>query len=239
MSVFIAAASPPSFGALLRAAIVAGLAAGLVAGLFHLVVTEPVIDRAIALESQLADTGPSEPPIVDRPTQKAGLLVGFVALGLVWGTLLAVAHRVGDRWVPGATPAGRALTLGGLAYWAAGIMPFLASPADPPGVGDPATIGARQAVYVAALVASVAGAALAIAAGRSAGGPFGWARTLAVVAVLSLALLLLLPRPATGGDMPADLVLGFRALSAAGLTLFWGALALVYAYGVTRTERAG
>ena len=41
---------PLTFGTILKAALIAGLAAGLTAALFHLVFTEPLIDRAIALE---------------------------------------------------------------------------------------------------------------------------------------------------------------------------------------------
>jgi hypothetical protein len=86
----------PSFGTILKAAILAGLLAGLTAAVFHLFATEPVIESAIALEEQHeADHGmPMEEPVVSRSVQRGGLVVGFIAYGLIWSTLFAVIYRV-------------------------------------------------------------------------------------------------------------------------------------------------
>ncbi|HEY3229683.1 MAG TPA: CbtA family protein, partial [Roseiflexaceae bacterium] len=43
-----------TLGRVLLYAVIAGLTAGLLVTLFHAVITEPVIDRAIALEEQAA-----------------------------------------------------------------------------------------------------------------------------------------------------------------------------------------
>ncbi|MFN0072918.1 MAG: CbtA family protein, partial [Chloroflexota bacterium] len=65
------------FGTILKAALIAGLAAGLTASVFHLIFTEPLIDRAIALEvHEHVAEGAHEPALVSRDTQRKGLVVG-------------------------------------------------------------------------------------------------------------------------------------------------------------------
>ena len=80
-----------TLGRVLLYAVIAGLAAGLLVTIFHAIVTEPVIDRAIALEEQAAANNPMpatdqhEEPIVSRAFQKsAGLLLGYALYGLTW-----------------------------------------------------------------------------------------------------------------------------------------------------------
>src|SRR6266487_1863344 len=70
-----------TLGRVLLYAVIAGLTAGLLVTLFHAVITEPVIDRAIALEEQraaqnlTAEADHHEAPIVSREFQKSGGLV--------------------------------------------------------------------------------------------------------------------------------------------------------------------
>lgn len=223
-----------SLGTILKAALIAGLAAGLTVAIFHAVVTEPVIDRAIALEEQRhAAEGEHEEPIVSRQVQKGGLFVGFVMYGLVWSVLLGIIYRVAQRWLPAHGARGQRLLLALAGYWAVALFPFLKYPANPPGVGDPETIGYRQALYVAALALSILGALLALALARRSGaggsGARRWAAPLAFLAVFSAILYVAMPGNPDPVQMPAEIVTPFRALSLVGLTLFWAVLGVLFA----------
>lgn len=224
----------PSLGTVLKAALVAGLAAGLTVALFHAVVTEPVIDQAIVLEEQHGAAGHQvDAPLVSRDTQRKGLVVGFVLYGLVWASLLGVAyHLVRQRLaIAGGLKVALLVALAG--YWSVGLLPLLKYPANPPGVGDPETIAYRQALYVAFLGLSVAGTVVAVALGRRLGrgaAGSGLARLLTAALVVLVGVLLYAVMPANPDpvELPADLVSSFRALSLAGLTLFWVVLGLLF-----------
>lgn len=220
-----------SLGAALRYALVAGLAAGLAAALFHLVVTEPVIDQAITLEEALsAGEGPHEEPIVSRDGQRIGLVVGFVLYGLTWGLLVAVVYHGTQRWLPASSAALNGLALALAGYWALALLPFLKYPANPPGVGDPETIAQRQTLYLVFLVCSVIGVAVALAVGKLTGlGPLGWFGTLGALAAFGAALYLAAPAHSDAIRLPMEIVADFRVRSLAGLSLFWAVLGLIFA----------
>jgi predicted cobalt transporter CbtA len=89
-----------TLGRTLLYAIIGGLLAGMLVTVFHFVITEPVIDQAIALEEanaakeQAADPGHShteEAPIVSRDFQKTGgLLLGYLLYGLTWSLFFSL-----------------------------------------------------------------------------------------------------------------------------------------------------
>src|SRR6185312_4112823 len=97
-----------SFGAIVKSALVAGLAAGLIVAAVQYVWTEPVIDRAITLEEQLHAAGNAHtaagaqeaPPVVDRPTEKKGLFLGYTIYGLAWGLLFGAAYTIAQARLP-------------------------------------------------------------------------------------------------------------------------------------------
>src|SRR5262245_61007604 len=131
-----------------RAAILAGLVAAVLASAFHQILTESVIDRAIAAEEARAASQPGhahEAPVVSRGGQKIGLVVGLLIYGLVWGLLVGVGLSATRGWAPSGWSLGRrGLIVAGLAGWSVALFPFLKYPANPPGVGEPETIGYRQ-----------------------------------------------------------------------------------------------
>jgi predicted cobalt transporter CbtA len=153
------------FGTVLKGALIAGIIAGLCVAAFHFVLTEPLIERAIQLEEQLADQqGVHEhaAPVVSRPGQKIGLVVGYLIYGLSWALLFSAAyHGLQGRLATLGRWRG-ALVLAFLVYWSVVLVPFLKYPASPPGVGDPATVGYRQQLYFGILLLSTGGTALAV-----------------------------------------------------------------------------
>jgi cobyrinic acid a,c-diamide synthase len=122
----------------LLSAVAAGFIAGALAAVFHEVLTEPVIDRAIAVEEAREAAQPGhahEEPVVSRRGQKIGLVVGLLIYGTVWGLLVGIGVYLTRAWVPPDwSPGRRGLVVAVLAGWSVAVFPFLKYPANPPGV---------------------------------------------------------------------------------------------------------
>ena len=216
------------FYPVLKAALIAGLAAGLVLGLFHFLLTEPVLGRAIALEAQ---TAPSQTvPLVSRSLQKGMLIVGSALYGLLVGVIFALVFAVSERHLPGRWPDIKAVVLAGLLWWSVAFLPFLKYPANPPGVGDPDTAYFRQGIQLGFIVLSALAVAAAGAAYRLSGRRW---RNLALqrlglavglYGILVILLFVLMPANPDPITVPADLVWDFRILSLSGQTFFWAIL---------------
>jgi hypothetical protein len=92
-----------SLGAVLKAAVVAGLMAGAITTGLHSLLLEPLIERAIELEEHASQAHgkPSEDPVVDRPTQRWGLVLGFLLYGAMRGLLFGLVVYFGQSLRPG------------------------------------------------------------------------------------------------------------------------------------------
>jgi len=225
-----------SLGSVLKVAIVSGLVAGAVAAAFHSLLSEPLIDRAIQIEERLSqDRGEAvREPVVDRPTQHWGLLIGLLLYGITWGLLFGVAYYLTRSWQPSEwTESRRAVVAALLVGWSVAVVPFLKYPANPPGVGDPETMSYRQWLYLGFVGLSVAGVVLAVALRRVLSFPgrrsgkvrAPWPLVLAIYAIYAAAVYVLMPPNPDPVRMPAQLVWTFRGTSLAGLLLFWVVLA--------------
>lgn len=243
-----------------RSFLVSGLVAGLLAGIAAFVVAftlgEPRIDAAIALEEAAGhaaapadDTPADDEPahdgadaLVPRDTQSTwGLATGTLAAGVVLGglTALAAAAALG-RLGPLRPAAGTALVVL-LGFVSVALVPFLKYPATPPAVGDPETLGLRNATYFGFTGLCVLAAVAAVLVARrllaSAGG-YG-----AVVAGAATYLLLVVVAAATFpgidevGDVPAGLLWDFRVASLLVLATLWGTLGVALTGLVERDWR--
>lgn len=232
-----------STGSVLLAAILAGLLAGLVVAVFHTVATEPTIEQAIALEEahQAEMHGANaveEPPVVSRDVQRVGLVIGYVFYGLFIGLLFGVAWRLVQPRFPVASGWLNGLLTALAAWWLVGLLPALKYPANPPGVGDPDTIGYRQALFLLFIVLSIGGALVAgwswrLLRARLAGRGALYA-ALAVYAVYAVALFVLMPQNPDENTMPPALVSSFRTLNLVGTALFWVVLGLLFGWLLDR-----
>ena len=230
-----------SLGSVVKAAVLAGLIAGAGVAGFHALLIEPVLDRAIALEEHLSQArgeAAHEPPI-DRRTQRWGMVLGFLLYGAIWGLLLGVAFYLTRTWHPPAwTTTRRGLLFALLAGWSVAMFPFLKYPANPPGVGDPQTIGYRQMLYFGFMGLSVGGTALAVGLSRLlrrapwssalAGG--GGVLAFGFYVLYAVALYVTMPANPDPVAMPAQLVWAFRAISFTGLVVFWMALGGIFGW---------
>ncbi len=229
-----------TLGRTLLYAVVAGILAGLIVTLFHEIITEPVIDQAIALEEQRAAQNPTaamdqhEAPIVSRAFQKTGgLLIGYMLYGTTWALLFTLAFFPLQSWLARFGLWRGTLLLAGLVWWAIILVPFIKYPANPPAVGDPETIGYRQSIYLTLLVLSAGSTALVVWFGGRLARRWRRPTWLVVVAgllVVGAALVLLMPPNPDAVTAPAALVLNFRVRSLFGLTLFWAVFGVVFGW---------
>lgn len=231
----------PSLRAYVRWGVLAGLVAGVAMAVFLLIVGEPSIRRALAIEAaQAGDEAAGE--MFSRGVQVAGGALACLLYGLCLGAVFGVVYgALRQRFLAVGGFAG-ALRLGLLGYVAIVLVPGLKYPANPPAVGDPATIGARTAAYITLLLASI----LAIVAADrmwwslTRRGVTSESRALAVGAAWALligATYVLWPASPDPVTAPATLIWHFRIASLGGALVLWMTLAGVFGWIVVRKPR--
>jgi predicted cobalt transporter CbtA len=232
-----------SFRTVLMGALIAGIVAGLCVATFHFIFTEPLIEQAIQIEEQMAhQQGAAEHamPVVSRTGQKVGLFVGYLIYGLSWALLFSVAYHMLQGRLSALGRWRGALALAFLVYWSVVLIPFLKYPANPPGVGDPATVGYRQKLYFGILLLAIGATASAVYLGRAVAQRLGarqsWPATLVLLILSAAVLLQVMPNNPDPVLMPADLVFNLRTLSLAGLTLFWAVFGLSFGWLAHRAD---
>ncbi len=224
---------------MLAVAMLAGLLAGLLTAGYHAVLTEPVIDAAIAIEEasasdvHTADGGHAE-EVVSRGTQKIGLWIGWASLGLTWGVMAAAALLLASRLLDFeiGTRARMVAALAG--YWVFSGMAAFKYPANPPAVGDPETINERTRLFFGlagiSLIAVLVAVLVAVLLSRR--GRPAWLAAIAGVAIVAGAgavSALLLPTADEPTLVPADLISEFRLHSMIGAAIFWIAFGGLFA----------
>jgi len=216
--------------------LLAGLLAGLAAFAVAYVVGEPHINTAIGLEEAGTPAGHAhheEAPVVSRATQSTwGLLTGTLAIGVAAGGITALAAAFALGRIGQLKPTQTTALVAFLGFVALGLAPFLKYPANPPAVGNPATIGERTTLYfaflaicVAAVIAETVFAALLLRRGGT-----GFQATvfpalgfLAVVAVAAA----LLPTVNEVHGFPADTLWFFRRASILTTAALWATLGVI------------
>ncbi|MCX9192359.1 hypothetical protein C3Y87_13255 [Carbonactinospora thermoautotrophica] len=234
---------------LLGRGLVSGGLGGLAAGAFSYLLAEPVMDRAVRLESARvaaegahSHAGEHHAEVFTRATQHLGLVVGTTVAGLALGVLFALAYALLYRRDPTTDPWGRSIRLAAAAFTGVYLLPFLRYPANPPGGGDPATIQVRTATWLGAIVISLLGlvAAWRAQAHLAQRGAPARVRQLATAGLLAvtLVLLFLLPGTADPIEVPAPLLWGFRLLSVSTQAVLWGVLGVTFGLLAEHTARA-
>jgi hypothetical protein len=227
-------------GASVRRGLLAGAIAGLLAGLFALLVASPPLDAAIVLEAA-ADHGHAGEDTFSRATQRLGLVLGTAlfgtAMGAVFGVVAAAAtgRLRGDAWA-------RSCTLATVAIISTVVLPALATPPNPPGVGDPDTVALRSVLYLAVAATGLVIAVMAwwsIRRLHERGLSLPAARAVALSGALILAGLLLASLPDAGpaGDFPAELLWQFRLGSLGTQVVLWGSLGVTHGLLSARHDR--
>ena len=214
-----------SLGTVLRAMLLSGLLAGGGLALFHGILTEPIVDQAIAFEATSTGMDIDALPLVSRQQQKVGLVVGSILYGVFIATIFGGVFYLSQETLPRRRVFTNAVMLAAAGYWLVALFPFLKYPANPPGVGLASTIEYRQALYLGFMLLSVAGGLLAANAARYIGHP----RVVVVgYAAFAVAIYALMPASSDPIEVPMTIVTAFRLLSLVGLTMFWAVLGLSF-----------
>jgi hypothetical protein len=236
-------------GLLLRGLLVGAIAGLACFGLFR-IVGEPWVDRAIAFEDAHTHAGhkagmaqpEAEPELVSRKVQAGiGLFTGVMVYSTAFGGLFALAFALAHGRLGVFGPRVTAGILALVGAVAISIVPAVKYPANPPAVGDAATIGTRTALYFSMLALSLAAA---IAAGmlqarlrRRLG---GWDATVVAAAAYVVVMTVIgLALPAVNEvprDFPASVLWHFRVVSLAGQLMLWTVTGLLFG---ALAERAG
>jgi hypothetical protein len=216
------------------------------------------VDRAIQFEEAAAVEGAAEhehggdevaghshegeEEVFSRTTQKAGLFFATGLSGVLVGGIFGMAYAyfggrlASDReWI-------RSLSLAGALFVGAFLIPFLKYPANPPTVGDPATIGSRTAAYFALVAHSllVVLGAWYVARRLRERGVAAPARQLAVglgIAVVVGVLFLVLPAGPDPGEFPAGLLRDFRLSSLGTQLVLWAGIGVIFGLLCERANR--
>ena len=226
---------------------VAGIAAGATGAIALYFLVEPSIRAAIAIEEagsehdHSAGHSHAAAEVVTRGQQVVAGMLTAVIVGTLIGVAFALVHRYLGRRITGRDLPGSALALAGLGFVAFTLAPAIVVPANPPAVGDPATVGARTLMYLGAIVCAVALTSVVVAGSRAAalspshrvlGGT-----ALAVASIVALKLGLPDVSDPIPASVPAGLIWEFRLGSLAALGSMWLMLAAVFGWLESATEK--
>ncbi|MET7376292.1 CbtA family protein [Micromonospora arida] len=229
----------PPFVAVLVRGLLAGLIAGLLAGAFAFVAGEPHVEAAIAIEEAATHAEPAagahdhEDALVGRTGQRGGLFLATGLFGAAMGGLLATAYVLLSR--RRRDDDGRSgLLLAGAALLGAVIVPFLKYPANPPAVGDPATINQRTVTYLLMVVLGLVAVWAGSLGYRSAGAQAPtWLRATAAVGgfllVTAVSYVVMPSFQEVPADFPAALLWSFRLASLGTQVVLWTGIGLLFA----------
>lgn len=223
---------------------VAGALAGLLSAVVSFSLGEPSVRRAIELEEAAAHAAgeADHAEVFSRAAQQGALFLVSMLTGLAIGILFASVYAVRHRRDPDADSWSRSLQLALAGLVGIALIPFLRYPANPPAVGDPATVDARTTAYLAAMLVGIAavtasGQLYRRMTERGVRLPLRQLATLAVV-LGSLSATWLLPGNPDAIDAPADLIWDFRVASIASLIMLWLGLGAVFGMLGERAELA-
>jgi hypothetical protein len=242
---------------MVRTLLVRGMLIGILAGLltfgFLKVYGEPQVDIAIAFETQLdlakeaaerakGMTVVEQPELVSRPVQAGiGLFTAVMVYCTAFGGLFGLAFAYAYGRMPGAiAPQAVSLMLAAACFVAIYVVPNLKYPANPPSIGDPATIKMRTALYFIMIAISIAAMIGAFAFRRLLVGRFGdWNANFIVagyfLVIVVIAGFLLPAVNEVPPQFPAVVLWKFRMASLGAQFIMWTTLGVFF--GIS-TERA-
>ena len=215
----------------LRRGLLAGLVAGLLAGLFGFVVAEPILDRAVELESHEGEHAVDE-EVFSRGEQKAGLFFATALYGTGMGVIFGLVSAYFRGRVSLRSAWSQSLALAGAVFTGAILLPFLKYPPNPPGVGaDSETLTARTVAYLAMMALSLLTLFFAWRLARELEDFAAPVRHLLIGAFLLVCwglLLALMPGFGGTGEAPAELVWSFRLSSLGTQAVLWAGIGCIF-----------
>jgi predicted cobalt transporter CbtA len=215
--------------------LVAGALSGIILAGVNLFVVEPYTDKAIDIEAQRDGTMEqnSNSAAFDsyRDWQKAGTFFAGAVLGLAYGAILGIVYVLTQKHLPFSGDKKKAIFLALVICLTLFIVPFIKYPANPPGVGDPETIGYRQALFVQYQVVSgvvTLGVSILYYKTRHKNSAVFMIPAVYIMAISGIHLLF--PQANNDISIPVDLVNSFRVVSAFAIVVFWVVLGIVFGF---------
>jgi predicted cobalt transporter CbtA len=237
----VAPARPLTFPALLLRGLAAGGIAGLAASLVSLLVVERPLQDALAVEESALVGHEHAEELFSRPTQIVGGMVAALVVTTAIGVVLAVVFARTRHRLPARTDFGRAVLLGTVGFAAVALLPGLKYPANPPGVGDPATITSRTLLWASFVGAMLVVAYLAFVAREKLTWPAPYRDAAIGAGVLAVVVVLALVWPANADAipkaLPAEVLWRFRLASLLELATLWAVLGVSLGLLLTRAAR--
>ena len=148
----------------------AGALAGLCAVAYAHVFGEPQVDLAIAFETarHAAAADPPEPELVSRAVQASwGLLTAGLVYGAGVGGLFSLVFSACYGRIGRLDARSLSALLAAAGFVAIVLAPQFKYPANPPAIGEDATIGLRTALYFEMIAVSIGAMALSVVVGRA------------------------------------------------------------------------
>ena len=232
---------------ILPLALVIGLFAGLLVGGFMNVFNVPVMEWAIELEGAAAAAEAPAGEEEEEATgfyaflgslgmQRIGLVGGLVVLGVVYGAIFTGLFHIVRRTFPGWNIWAWALIGGVVCFWSVSLFTQLKYPLNPPGIGEDASLLARQGfqfLFILLSVVAAIGAGLILRYIHEAGWEgsqrfLGYAGTVIAYIVVAVVVFVAIPgNPDPIPDwVPEGLIVMFRTFSILGHLLLWLTIAL-------------
>ena len=222
---------------------IAGVVAGLLSAVVSFLLGEPSVRRAIELEEAAGRAaGRAEhAEVFSRTTQQGALFLVSMLTGLALGILFALVYALWQQRDPDADSWRRSILLAIAGLVGIALIPFLRYPANPPAVGDPASVDARTTAYLTSILIGLVAVTAAMQVHRRLAdrGVRPSLRQLAAlgVVVVGLATTWLLPGTTDVVEVPADLIWNFRLASIATLVVLWLGLGAIFGFLGERAER--
>ena len=211
--------------------LLSGAIAGTILGIINQGIVEPFLDQAIELETQKKMSAgemidPNE-VIQYRTWQKGGEVLAGTILGMSFGALVGIVFAYGRSALPGKDNKRKALTLVGIMWLVLVFVPALKYPANPPGVGDPATVSYRQSIYVGFLLVSGLSALSLSLVYKRVRAPLNKVAIPVMYVVIMAGAYLAFPHNPDQVTVPMDLVTNFRIAGGFTMSIMWGLIGII------------
>jgi predicted cobalt transporter CbtA len=213
-----------------------GAIAGIVLGLINQAIVEPFIDKAISIETQRhivrGESVDTTQQSQYRIWQKGGEVVAAAMYGISLSALFGIVFVYSRHSLPGFNNKRKALFLAAIMFFVIFLIPALKYPANPPAVGNPATIYYREILYVGFIaVSGFSSLALALSYKRlQTHFPEKkaiWLIVPLIYAVIMISAYIAFPPNPDKVTIPADLIISFRVASVSTIGIFWGVLGII------------
>jgi predicted cobalt transporter CbtA len=216
-------------------ALVSGAIAGVILGLINQAIVEPFIDKAISIETQ---RHVSEGEAVDiaqqsqyRMWQKGGEVVAAATYGISLSALFGIVFVYSRRSLPGFSNKKKALFLAAIMFFVIFLIPALKYPANPPAVGNPATIYYREILYVGFIaVSGFSALALALSYRRLQtyfSQKPAWLIVPLIYTIIMISAYIAFPPNPDKVTIPSNLITSFRIASVSTVGIFWLVLGMI------------